>query len=461
MTSAGAHPPAGRSAAPILAEFAVGLHFDALPERVIASVRHCILDTIAICLGGADRDHSRIGLSYVADLQAPGRSVVLDGSGAMTNAPSAALANGLISHAIEYDCLRRPGAGVHGATVAVAALAAAQHLNRSGAELIAAVAAGIEVMFRIGRATHHSCEARGFHAPGLTGPFGAAVAVGHLLRLDAEQMARALGIAGSMASGLLEFARSGDGSMVKKLHLGRAAESGVVAAMLAAKGFTGPVSVLDGGFGFLSVFCEEAEPKALTAGLGTEFESEKLCFKQFPCHITAHAPVQAVLSLKSKYAIDQKQVRAIRIAASAKAAKLHNITRPTDMGLAQYSIPFCVAVALAGDPFNPSSYEDPALSDPDLLRLAGSVTMSTLDASKSLRPWGVSLALELADGTTHAIDIDDWPGTPTQPFDAAMRQAKFMRLTQRVLDQAAQPMYERLEAMETEAELGWVGRPRR
>src|SRR5438445_3156151 len=111
-------------------------------------------------------------------------------------------------------------------------------------------------MIRIGRATGHTNEARGFHAPGTTGPFGAAVAAGHLLRLDAGRMANALGIAGSLAGGLLEFAR-GDGGMVKRLHLGRASEAGVLAASLAAAGFTGPRTISEGEFGFLRVFCTE------------------------------------------------------------------------------------------------------------------------------------------------------------------------------------------------------------
>ena len=108
--------------------------------------------------------------------------------------------------------------------------------------MIAAIVAGFEVMYRIGRATKHSNERRGFHAPGTTGPFGAAVAAGKLLRLDATAMTNALGIAGSLACGLMEFARSGTGAMVKRLHLGRAAESGVLAASLAADGFTGPAA---------------------------------------------------------------------------------------------------------------------------------------------------------------------------------------------------------------------------
>src|SRR5205085_9845437 len=115
----------------------------------------------------------------------------------------------------------------------------------------------------------HRNEGRGFHAPGTTGPFGAAIAAGRLLGLDASRMRDALGIAGSLACGLMEFARSGTGAMVKRLHLGRAAESGVLAASLAADGFTGPASVLEGEFGFLRVFCGgEFDVTELTRELG-------------------------------------------------------------------------------------------------------------------------------------------------------------------------------------------------
>src|SRR5206468_6996721 len=173
--------------------------------------------------------------------------------------------------------LTRPGAGAHpGATVLPPALAVAQQPGirgrkaLGGRDLIAAFVAGNEVMIRIGRATGHTNEARGFHAPGTTGPFGAAVACGHLLGLDAAGMANALGLAGSLAGGLLEFAR-GDGGMVKRLHLGRASEAGVLAASLAAGGFEGPKTVLEGQFGFLRVFCTEFDESQLTRGLGRDF----------------------------------------------------------------------------------------------------------------------------------------------------------------------------------------------
>ena len=121
-----------------------------------------------------------------------------------------------------------------------------------------------------------------------------------MLEFDATRMTNAIGIAGSLACGLLEFARSGTGAMVKRLHLGRAAESGVMAASLAADGFTGPISVLEGEYGFLNVYCGEHDVAALTGGLGEEWVTRRTLFKRFPCHITAHTSVWTLACLSSK-----------------------------------------------------------------------------------------------------------------------------------------------------------------
>ena len=450
---------AGPPAAKILAQYAAALTFDDLPQAAVSGARDAILDTVGVCIGGSGWEPSRIGMAYADELAAEGASAILDGSGATTSPASAAFLNGLFSHAIEYDCLRKPGAGVHAAPVVAAALAIGQSLDRSGRDVIAAVAAGIEVMFRIGKATHHSCETKGFHAPGLTGPFGAAIAAGHLLRLDAEQMTNALGIAGSLASGLLEFAHSGSGSMVKKLHLARAAESGIVAARLAAAGMSGPATIIDGGYGFLAVFCEEAEPEALTAGLGSTFECENLCFKRYPCHITAHAPVEAILALKQRRPLAAGDIRCIHVATSPKAAKLHNLPRPADMGMAQYSIPFCIAVALARDPSNPADYSGTALTDPVLLGIAAKVVLEGVPAIAGRDPWAAAVTLELTDGTSLHIDIPDFPGMPSRPFTPAIRQAKFLALAGPALGTSAATVLARLEALEHETGLHWIAHP--
>src|SRR5689334_19677822 len=273
-----------------LAEYAASLRYGDAPAAVIQRAKDAIADTIAAIAFGAHLPWSRMILAQAARRGAGGKARVLAPGGARLQAPMAAFANGALAHAFEMDNLTWPNTGVHpGATMAMPALAVAQERGIGGRELITAFAAGAEVMIRIGRATRHNNETRGFHAPGTTGPFGGAVAVGRLLKFDAATMTNALGIAGSLACGLLEFARAGTGAMVKRLHLGRAAESGVLAASLAAEGFTGPVSVLEGGFGFLRVFCgEEFDLGELTRGLKEEYASRTIMLKRFPCHITAH-----------------------------------------------------------------------------------------------------------------------------------------------------------------------------
>src|ERR1700679_2391825 len=204
-----------------LAEYAASLRYEDLPPHVVQRAKDCIIDTVAVIVLGNALPWSQIVCRYAVSIGAGGRGRILGFKGPTLRAPSAALANGTLAHAFESDNLTKPGAGVHpGGTLLPPALAVAQETGCSGRRLIEAVVAGYEVMYRIGYATKHSNERRGFHAPGTTGPFGAAVAAGVLLGLDSVRMTNALGIAGSMAGGLMEFARSGTGAMVKRLHLG-------------------------------------------------------------------------------------------------------------------------------------------------------------------------------------------------------------------------------------------------
>src|ERR1700720_397525 len=168
-----------------LAEYAAALRYQDLPARIVQQAKECIIDTVAAGICGSALPWSRIVIDYAERTGPGGKCHILGRGGPAVQAPAAALANGALAHAFELDSLTRPGAGAHpGATVLPPALAIAQERGADGRALIAAFVAGNEVMIRIGRATGHTNEARGFHAPGTTGPFGAAVACGHLLGLD-------------------------------------------------------------------------------------------------------------------------------------------------------------------------------------------------------------------------------------------------------------------------------------
>ena len=432
-----------------LARYAAGLSYEALPAAVVAKAKDIIADTVAACICGADMPWSRIVIDY-AERTGPGGNSRILGRGTSVQAPAAALANGALGHSFELDSLTRPGAGAHpGATVLPPALAVAQQVGANGQQLIAAVVAGNEVMIRIGRATGHTNEARGFHAPGTTGPFGAAVACGLLLGLDERRMTNAIGIAGSLAGGLLEFAR-GDGGMVKRLHLGRASEAGVMAASLAAGGFEAPRTVIEGEFGFLHVFCTEWDESHLTKGLGDDFVTMSAVLKRYPCHATAHAAVRAVRDLQAAHKFTGGGVASITVTGTPRMVERHNILEPPDLMLAQYSIPFCVALALHREARDPESYDDGALADPAIRALTRKVKLVAEDGGGHGAA-GSHVTVTLNDG--RKLERHE----PSGMLEPGELPDKFARLTRKAMGDAGAGLYERLMRLEDEASVDWLG----
>ena len=436
-----------------LAEYAAALRYEDLPAEIVRQAKDCIADTVAAAICGSALPWSRIVMRYAERTGPGGNSHILGSAGPAVQAPAAALANGALAHAFELDSLTRPGAGAHpGGTVLPPALAVAQERGADGRDLIAAFVAGNEVMIRIGRATGHTNEARGFHAPGTTGPFGAAVAGGHLLRLSAEVMTNALGIAGSLAGGLLEFAR-GNGGMVKRLHLGRASEAGVLAASLAADGFEGPRTVLEGEFGFLKVFCTKWDEAELTRRLGEEFLVSTTVLKRYPCHATAHAAVKAVRDLQAQHDFRGTDVETITVTGTSRMIERHNIPEPADLMLAQYSIPFCVALALHREARDPESWDETALADPQIRALCRRVRL-VLEHAGEHTGMTSTVTIALADGRRCEARAE------TGMLEPGELEDKFLRLTRHALGEtAAAALYERLQRLEHTPNLGWLGAP--
>src|SRR5215470_5160039 len=431
MSRSTAAKPTNRTVADLaterLAAYAVATRFDDLPKVAVERAKQCLIDAVGCAIFGAQFPWSAMVLDEALATGAGGPCRVPGVLGKTLHVPQAALAFGTFSHAFELDNLRKPGTGVHaGATVALPALAMAQAVHASGRDLLAAIVAGIEVMFRIGNATLHTPEHVGFHAPGLTGPFGAAAACASLMRLSPRETAHAFGICGSLAGGLLAFAKAGSGGMVKRLHLGRAAESGVIAARLAQRGYEGPRTVIEGRYGVLEAFCEESDPILLTQGLGQVFEIERVCFKRYPCHVTAHVPVQLLRNLMATGRFGAEDIQAIAIEASGKVVSHHNERAPADIMLAQYSVPFCVAIAAFHDPLDPAVFCDEVVRDPRVRALAKAIKVSAADTIKG---WGARLDIALKDGRSFGGQIDTWLGCPETPLSIDQLHDKFDRIT--------------------------------
>ena len=248
---------------------------------------------------------------------------------------------------------------------------------------------------------------------------------------------------------MLEFAR-GDGGMVKRLHLGRASEAGVLAASLAAGGFAGPRTVLEGEFGFLKVFCTESDTGELTRGLGGEFVVSSTVLKRYPCHATAHAAVKAVRDLQAEHGFTAAEIEAITVTGTPRMVERHNIAEPADLMLAQYSIPFSVALALCREARDPESWDGRALGEPQIRALCRRVRLVP-EAGGEHGGTASTVTIALADGRRFERRARSGMLEPGELAD------KFLRLTRAVLgERGAAALFDRLQRLEEEESLDWL-----
>lgn len=295
-----------------LAEFATGRRADPPPAAVRADVPRRVLDVLGLCLAALELPSSRAVLGNVAGAGGAGQSRVIGLPGRFP-AAQAAFANGVLAHSLDYDDTHLPSVLHPSASVVPAALAVAERTGASGAELVTAVAVGLEVCVRLGMAGYDPAAGNsryfehGQHATSICGTLGAAVAAGLLSGLDAGGVVHALGIAASLAGGVLEGNRTG--GTVKRLHCGFAARAGVVAAELAAAGVTGPPTVLEGRFGFFQAFLHgRFDPAAVTDRLGEDWAGPGTFFKPYPANHFTHAGIDAARALRERGLRDRKSV---------------------------------------------------------------------------------------------------------------------------------------------------------
>jgi 2-methylcitrate dehydratase PrpD len=433
-----------------LAEFAGALRYEDIPAPVIAITKSCLIDTVAVCLFGSSLPWGKSVENFACHVGATGASTILSPPLQRASAPAAAFANGTFAHAFEFDNLRQPSVGVHpGSTATVAALAVAEEYGVSGRDFLTALVAGNECMLRTGLAAKSTSEQIGFHAPGLTGVFGSAIAASRMMGHDARRTAMAIGIGGSFCSGLLAFAKAGQGGMVKRIHMGRAAEGGVTAAYLAGRGFEGPDTVLEGKFGYLDVYARDGDAKLLTEGLGTRWDSLNIWFKMFPCHVTAQSPVRAVQELKREHGFGPRDVARIIIEVSDKVLSHHAERAPRDVGTAQYSVPFSVALALFRDPADPQAFLDGPDQNPDILDLCKRI---------ELRPYGQPIAaghnttcrleVTLSDGRSVAVSKTDVDEDGASAAVERRVEQKFLNLARGLPGERRNALLARLNAIE-------------
>lgn len=339
-----------------LAAFAATTREQGLPPELVHDVKRRVLDVVGNSLGAVGYEPASIALA-VATAWAGAQRATAIGSGARFPAAAAALVNGTLAHTLDFDDTHLPSVLHPSASVVPAALAVAEAEGCSGLEAIVAIAVGNEINVRLGSAGFDAGTnvnlffEHGLHATSVCGALAAAATAAVLMGLDADGIGHAIAIAGSMGAGLLEANRTG--GTVKRIHCGWAAHAGISAAELARHGLTGPLTVMEGRFGFLQATCgERADAGWLTRGLGTDWELPKIGFKPYPCNHFTHPGIDAALRLR---AAGLRAGDIAGIVLGAPTSVLRTIgqpaaekARPQSGYHAQFSGPFTVASALVG-----------------------------------------------------------------------------------------------------------------
>ncbi|RAY16186.1 MmgE/PrpD family protein [Actinomadura craniellae] len=422
-----------------LAEFAAGTGYEALPPDVVDSVRQRVLDVLGLCVAAHRLPTSEAIVGYVRDQGGAPQAHVVGGGPARVPAALAALANGVLAHSLDYDDTHLPSVLHPSASVVPAALAAAELAGADGTETVRAIAVGLEVCVRIGMAGYDA-EAgnslffeHGQHATSICGALGGSVAAGLLLGLDAAGLLDCLGVAASMASGVIESNRTG--GTVKRLHCGWAAHSAVTAADLVRRGFTGPPTVLEGRFGFFQAFLHgRSFPEEITRGLGTEWTVPGIFFKPYPANHFTHTAVDAARALREQ-GLDPERVE--RLVLGVPAPVIRTIGQPIEVKRApetgyqaQFSGPYAVATGLLGGSglgAGLADYTDELARDPRRRALMAKVDVVPDDRATEIFPAQFPAVLTAVDtdGRRWRQEVLTNRGGPDRPLTEEELGRKF------------------------------------
>ena len=430
-----------------LAEYVAGTAYEDLPASVVEAVRVYILDDLASGLVGSDTPWADMVGRLATESASQGPCSVF--ARPWTTSPSyAALVNGTMIGGFETDHAFFEGSCHPSASAFPAALAVAERDRLEGRSLLVSVALGYEVACRVGLAATRAVEdAAGFHGPGTNACFGGAAGAGKALGLDAERLVNSLGIAGSHAGGLMEFAK--EGAMTKRIHVARGAQMGLESALLAAQGFTGPSTVLEGDRGFLRVYSPSPRPELLVEDLGDRYLLLDMTLKSYACHLSFHPVIEGICRFRQEGHYDLQRLDHVTIVGTERMLGRHGQREPTSVLGAQYSLPFSVAVALCHDIADPRVYNETTLQDSQVCRLAKTVELAT-DGQRFGVPAGPAAEVSLTiAGMPHTFTVSDWKGAPSDPYTYDEIAEKFTRYSaQRLPPGHAEAIIEKVRHLE-------------
>jgi 2-methylcitrate dehydratase PrpD len=449
-----------------MVEFIEGTRLAAFPAEVVTIARRCIIDGLGVMLAGATQDVGRILRAHVAESDTRNQATVFGAATMRTGAASAALVNGTSGHALDWDDtqLATSADRIFGLLThptvppLVAALAVGETRRASGSEVLEAFLTGFEVECKIAEAIHPNHYKKGFHSSGTIGTFGAMVAAAKLLGLGKDALAHGLSIASSMASGI----RVNFGTMTKPLHVGRAAQNGVLAAELAQRGLTGGRDGLDPPWGFFQVFShgEGFDAGRISGKLGKPHTIvwPGVSIKPYPCGVLGHPTMDAMRRLVIAHDVAPDQIVRIRVRAGS------NILNPLRYPVAHNELEakFCPAFMVSAIALRRKAgiheFNDEFVQSAPVQALMAKVDR-VLDPEIEARGWEKirsTVEVDMADGRTLVEHADErYRGGPDLPFTRDELFEKFSDCASLVLKPAAVThAFEMVERLETLDDIG-------
>lgn len=414
----------GTSLTGVLADFFLSLKMEDLPAEVLDKACELIADTIGVGLNGSAHHEGAPILQVVLESGGTAEAVIW---GHHTKVPShaAAMVNGTFSHCIEMEDTHRSTYLHAGAFVVPTAAAVGEKAGASGKDFLFAVIAGYETAIRIALSVSPEHRLKGYHTTGTVGVFGAAMAASLLLKLNHSQIINAMGLAGSQSAGLFQFLY--DGSMVKRFHPGRSAQSGIIAALLAAKGFTGPGEILEGPYGFGNVMSDKFDPQRIKDRLGFHWHILEMGIKPYSACRFCHAPIDGALEIRAEPDFDPSLVKSVEVHGSKQLFDQTGNQRPKTVMAAQLSTPYSVALALATGRTMPEDVEQ-GLKNPAITDLAKRIKV-IVNSELPVTSRKVTVIVKMYSGKERNVTIELPLGEPENPISKAFLKNKFFHLS--------------------------------
>jgi 2-methylcitrate dehydratase len=415
-----------------LSEWAATVRFEDLPPAVVTEAKRYLMDSVGCALGGAQQHDVEIARSVLSELAGAGPCRVLV-TGERMDPVSAALLNALMIRVMDYNDIYWKQDPSHPSDLIPAAIACAERAGRSGRDLLVGIVLAYEFEQRLCEISFPGIREIGWHHATLTA-VAAPIAAGRLLGLDAEQMQHAIGISasrhcttGSVTAGKL--------TMMKNTVDPLATQSGVLAALLAERGYTGPEHVLDGKEGFSHVFSSDWRFDLLTEGLGSSWRILDCGMKFFPTEALTHAPISATLDLVIGHDLAPEQVKTVTIYSLARAADIladPSKYDPHTKETADHSLPYVIAAAITDRQVTPLQFTAAKIADPRIRAQLPKVKVIADPEIEAAFPklQKVRVVLETTDGRTLEKRLDYPKGDPRNPLTDEEIAGKFAALAQ-------------------------------